>query len=155
MKNVKIPAIIIFLLGMISSAIGQNNPVMNKKMAAQFDFMLVNMKKIDVTKPEQVKRAIPIPSRDQIFDATLPALNTAIVQGKTEIETKNRLYVNSRNSSAHLIDNDLLVLLSGIPEPITNLPDAKSAMKLRDEEIIYNVYIEKLKRLQAQYIEEA
>ncbi|HET7000339.1 MAG TPA: hypothetical protein VFI33_03490, partial [Puia sp.] len=116
---------------------------------------LVNMKKIDVTKPEQVKRAIPIPSRDQIFDATLPALNTATGPRKTEIETKSRLFVDSRNSNAHLIDKDLLALLSGIPEPISSLPDAKSAMKLRDEEIIYNVYIEKLKRLQAQYIEEA
>ena len=53
MKNAKIPAILIFLSGMISSSMAQNNPVMNKKMKAQFDIMLMDMKKIDVTKPEE------------------------------------------------------------------------------------------------------
>ena len=74
---------------------------------------------------------------------------------KTEIETKSKQFVNNKNSNAHLIDKDLLALMSGIPEPISGLPEAKRAMHLRDEEIIYNIYIEKLKRLQAQFIEEA
>ena len=117
--------------------------------------MLTDMKKIDVAKPEEVKKSIPIPSRDQIFDATLPALNTEIEQGKIEIETKSKQFVNIKTVNAHMIDKDLLALMSGIPEPISGLPEAKRAMKLQDEKIIYNIYIEKLKRIQAQYIEEA
>ena len=45
MKNAIIPAILIFLFGMISSAMAQNNPVMNKKMKAQFDVMLIGYEK--------------------------------------------------------------------------------------------------------------
>ena len=155
MKNTKNPAMVIFLFGMISSALSQNNPVMDKKMTAQFDIMLMEMRKIDVTKSEEVKRAIPIPSPDQIFDATLPALKEEIEQGKIEIETKSKHFVDIKSSNIHEIDKDLLALMSGIPEPIIGLSEAKRAMKLRDEEIIYNIYIKKLKRLQAQFIEEA
>jgi len=155
MKNTKNPAMVIFLFGMISSALSQNNPVMDKKMTAQFDIMLMEMRKIDVTKSEEVKRAIPIPSPDQIFDATLPALKEEIEQGKIEIETKSKHFVDIKSSNIHEIDKDLLALMSGIPEPIIGLSEAKRAMNLRDEEIIYNIYIEKLKRLQAQFIEEA
>ncbi|HMG68863.1 MAG TPA: hypothetical protein VK588_14290 [Chitinophagaceae bacterium] len=155
MKNTKNPAMVIFLFGMISSALSQTNPVMDKKMTAQFDIMLMEMKKIDVTKSEEVKRAIPIPSPDQIFDATLPALKEEIEQGKIEIETKSKHFVDIKSSNIHEIDKDLLALMSGIPEPIIGLSEAKRAMNLRDEEIIYNIYIEKLKRLQAQFIEEA
>src|ERR1700759_1559547 len=94
MKNAKTSAILVLLFGMISSAMAQQNPVINKKIAAQFDIMVMDMKKINVTKPEEVKKAIPIPSRDQIFDATLTALNTDIGQRKTEIEKKRKQYVN-------------------------------------------------------------
>src|SRR5258705_4858024 len=155
MENAKIPAIFIFLFGMISTAMAQNNPVMNKKMKVQFDIMLMDMKKIDVTKPDEVKKAIPIPSRDQIFDATLPGLNAEIEQGKKDIEKKSGEFVHVKKGNDRQIDKDLLALIAGIPEPISGLPDAKRAMNLRDEEIIYNIYIEKLKRLQAQFIEEA
>jgi hypothetical protein len=155
MKNARIPVIFILLFEMISSATAQQNPAISKNIAAQFDIMLMNMKKIDVTKPEVVQRAIPIPSRDQIFDATLPALNTDIAQGKPAIETKRKQFVNINAVNAHSIDNYLLTLMAGIPEPISSLPDAKRAMKLRDEEIIYNIYIEKLKKLQEQFTEEA
>ena len=41
---------------MILSAMAQNNPAMNKKMKAQFDIMLMDMKKIDVIKPDEVKK---------------------------------------------------------------------------------------------------
>ena len=155
MKNAKIPAMVIFLFGMNSSAFSQTNPVMDKKMASQFDIMLMDMKKIDVTKPEEVKKSIPIPSRDQIFDETLPALKEEIEQGKIEIKTKSKHFVNIKSGNIHEIDKDLLALMSGIPEPIIGLSEAKRAMNLQDEEIIYNIYIEKLKRLQAQFIEEA
>jgi hypothetical protein len=155
MKNASIPAILIFLSGIISSATAQMNPVINKKMIAQFDFMLAGMKKIDVTKPELVKKTIPVPSRDQIFDASFTALNTGTAQAKTEIATTSSQFANSKRGNAHLTDNDLLALMAGIPEPISSLPEAKKAMSLRDEEIIYNVYIEKLKKVQAKYIEEA
>ena len=155
MKNVKIPAILSFLLCVICYALAQTNPVIYKKMAAQFDNMLMNMKKIDVTKPEEVGRAIPIPARDQIFDATLSVLNTNIDEAKNEIATKRKQLLKTTSDNAHLTDNDLLALLTGIPEPIASLPDAIKVMNVKDEKTIYNLYLEKLKRLQEQYISEA
>jgi hypothetical protein len=155
MKNARTSAILFLLFGMISSAMAQQNPVINKKIAAQFDIMLMDMKKINVTKPEEVKKAIPIPSRDQIFDATLPALNGGITQVKAEIESKSKQFISLNTVTAHVIDNDLLALVAGIPEPIAGLPDAKKAMNVREDAIVYNVYIEKLKKVQAKYVEEA
>src|ERR1700755_945602 len=119
MKNAKTYSILFLLFGMISSAMAQQNPVINKKIAAQFDIMLMDMKKINVTNPEEVKKAIPIPSRDQLFDATLPALNGGMTQVKAEIETKGKQFISLYAGNAHLIDNDLLALVAGIPEPIS------------------------------------
>ena len=155
MKNAKIPATLILLLAMVSPNMAQTNPVINKKVAAQFDIMLMSMKKIDVTKPDEVRKTIPVPARDQIFDVTLATLNLQIESAKNEIATKRKQFIEPTSHNGHLIDNDLLPLLSGIPEPVASLPDAKKIMHVKDEENIYNMYIEKLKRLQERYIGEA
>jgi hypothetical protein len=47
MKNARIPATIIFLFGMIPSVMAQYNPVINKKMAAQFDFKCIHSHLVD------------------------------------------------------------------------------------------------------------
>ena len=112
MKNVKIPAVLIFITGFVSSVNAQTIPVINKKMKTQFDMMLTNMKKINVTNPEQVKTAIPTPTADQIFDATLPTLNTEIAKGKKDIEKRNDEYIVASGVHANLIEKDLLSLMA-------------------------------------------
>jgi hypothetical protein len=155
MKKIKTLSISILLSIAVLTSFSQDNLAIDKRVALQFDEILKDINKIDLTKPEEVKKVAIPPSAEKVFDPTLPKLVAELEARRKEIENKKQEFVTAKNGKPQQIDKDLLPLLQGMPEPVASLQEAKKVMNVKDEQNRFTVYIEKLKRYQEQLKDQA
>lgn len=125
------------------------------KIAGQFNQHIKALGKSDDIKPELVKKVASQKVSDELTIDALNLINAENARREKELADMQKAYTPANSNKAHHIDKDLLSLLAGIPEPITNLPLAKKEMKVKYDENVWAKYIDKLERYEKQMQEAA
>ncbi|MEP7371865.1 MAG: hypothetical protein ABI675_00665 [Chitinophagaceae bacterium] len=158
MKQVKIWEILVLSLINFSVVMAQSakKTTTDEKISAQFNKTLSKLGKTDISQSKQVQKNAAIElTDDELVPLFLPTIIAAQEKSKKEMEEKRKEYIPASSNKSQQIDKDLLALLAGMPEPITNLPAAKKEMRLKYDENIYSGYIKMLESRQAQMEESA
>jgi hypothetical protein len=124
------------------------------RIGVQFNKTLSQVNKIEKYSPVEIKRIAEQKREDDLSTDRLRSIMLEVENVKQVISTKQKQYI-PRSSNKHPIDNELLGILAGMPEPIASLPDAKRAMKGRYDENVFANYVKKLEVLEAQMKEAA
>ncbi len=153
MKSIKLLVLLIVSTVSLTPAIAQKKTNPENKIAKQFDKTVTALSKIDVSKSAEVSKVAAIQlNEDWALEEGLRALQALIEERRKQFEQKEKEYAPVPTRTKHL-DKDLLPLLADMPEPQSNLPLAKQAMKVKIGEDVYSKYIEKLERLREQLAE--
>jgi len=158
MKQAKIWGILVLSMINFSVIIAQSaqKTTTDEKISAQFNKTLSKLGKIDISQSKQVGKVSAVElTDDELVPLFLPTISEAQEKTRREMEEKRKEYIPAAGNKPQQIDKDLLPLLAGMPEPITNLPAAKKEMKIKYEENIYSRYIKMLESRQAQMEEAA
>jgi hypothetical protein len=124
------------------------------RIGVQFNKTLSQINKIEKYNPEQVKKIAEQKREDDLSTDRLRSIQVELENIREVISGKQKKYI-PRSSNKHPIDNELLGILAGMPEPIASLPDAKRAMKGKYDETVFAKYVEKLKVIEEQMKETA
>lgn len=152
MKQVKIGMLVFAILSFTAAtAQSEKKKSIEGKIAGQFDKTMSKLEKVNIVDTKEVKKVAEEQLiEDWLVEEALRLLNEEIARSDKEIQNKRKEYVPASSNRPQQIDKDLLPLLSGMPEPVTSLPEAKKTMKPRYDETIYATYIEKLERYKIQ-----
>ena len=145
MKKSIMPGLLVLALAACSPAFAQKKSEQEEKIAKRFNNALLRLARVNLSQGREVQKVAVIPETPQeIFDAKLGNLNNQAGETRKELENKKNTYI-PKPASGQQIDKDLLPLLAAMPEPITNLPQAKQEVKISTDNNVYTRYIEKVK----------
>jgi len=124
-------------------ALAQKKTVQEEKITKQFDSTMIRLGKINPKQQKEVQQVVKTPAGpEQIFDSKLPELNNQAETAKKQVEAKKAVYI-PHPSGRQQVDKDILPLLSGLPEPITSLPQAKQEIKMSTDDNVFTRYIKR------------
>jgi hypothetical protein len=153
MKSIKLLGLLAVLSVSLVPAMAQKKNEQENKIVKQFDKTVTGLSKVDVSKSAEVSKVAATQLKDDwIVDEGLRALQALIEERRKQFEQKEKEYAPVPTRTKHL-DKDLLPLVAEMPEPQSNLPLAKQAMKVKIGEDVYSKYIEKLQRVREQMAE--
>jgi hypothetical protein len=155
MKSIKLFGLLAVLSAGLTSAMAQKKTEQDNNLSKQMDKTLTSLSKIEISKSSEVQKVAATQLKEEwVANEGLRLLNEETERKRKEIENKEKEYVPVPGKTKYL-DKDLLPLLADMPEPQSNLPSAKQAMKVNIDEDVYSKYIEKLKRIREQMAEVA